>query len=216
MRSKIATYALAGALGLTGVVGAALVVPAAASAATGDSTALEERVTSLKNVLKGLVSDGTLTQTQADEVADTLAEARPEGLRGGHGGRLGRLPLDAAADALGLTVDELRTAAEDGSSLADLAKQEGVSTDTLVQQLVAAEKAHLAEAVADGRLTQAEADERAADASTRITERLDDPLRFGRGGHGGGHGGHGPDGDGDADDEPSTAPSATPSEDPNA
>ncbi len=215
MRSKIATYALAGALGLTGVVGAALVAPAVASAATGDTTALAERVTSLKDALKGLVSDGSLTQAQADEVAETLAEARPEGLRGGHGGGPGGgLQLEAAAEALGLTVDELRTAAEDGSSLADLAEQEGVSTDVLVSKLVAAAKTRLADAVADGRLTQAQADGRATELQTRITERLDEPLRFGRGGRG--HGGHGPDGTDEDAATPSTAPSAAPSEDPDA
>ncbi len=69
MRSKLATVALAGALGITGVVGAALVAPALSYAATGDSTALDDHVASLKDALEGLVSDGTLTQSQADEVA---------------------------------------------------------------------------------------------------------------------------------------------------
>ncbi len=48
MRSKLATVALAGALGITGVVGAALVAPALSYAATGDSTALDDHVASLR------------------------------------------------------------------------------------------------------------------------------------------------------------------------
>ena len=44
MRTKLATFALAGALGVTGVAGAALVAPAVSYAATGDSTALDARV----------------------------------------------------------------------------------------------------------------------------------------------------------------------------
>ncbi|MCY7365439.1 MAG: hypothetical protein LH469_09055, partial [Frankiaceae bacterium] len=66
MRTKLATVALAGALGLTGVAGAALLTPAVSYAATGDSTALTERVESVKEALAGLVTDGTLTQAQAD------------------------------------------------------------------------------------------------------------------------------------------------------
>ena len=61
---------------------------------------------------------------------------------------------------------------------------------------MAAEKARLAEAVTDGRLTQAEADEKAANAETRITDSLDDPI--GRGHHGGPRGG-------DADDDATPA-----------
>lgn len=184
MRKQLATYALAGALGLTGVAGAALVSPAVSYAATGDSSALDGRVASIKDALKGLVTDGTLTQAQADEVAATIAASRPEGGRGSH------VHLAAAADALGITEEELRTAAQAGTTLAELAQEEGVSTDTLVDALVTAERTRLAEAVSAGRLTQAQADERLAGAETRIAESLDRPI--GLGGHGrGAHGRHG-------------------------
>ena len=182
MRKKLAAIALAGTLGLTGAAGAALLVPAASYAATGDSTALTERVTSLKEALAGLVTDGTITQAQADKVATLLAESGP-----GFGGRGpgGHGPgLEAAAEALGMTPDELRSAAQAGRTLADLAEEKGVAEGALVDAMVAAAKEHLAEEVAEGDLTQAQADERAADLETRITERLDQPLRAGRGGHG--------------------------------
>lgn len=196
MRTKLATYALAGALGLTGVAGAALVAPAVSYAATGDSTALESRVTSIKEALTGLVSDGTITQAQADRVASTLAEARPEGL--GHHGRGGGrgIHLEALAD-LGITAEEVRAAAEAGTTLAQLAEEQGVAEDEVVAALVAAGKEHLADAVADGRLTQAEADEKAADLQTRVTARLDEPIR-----RKGRHGHHGPRG---AEDEQTPA-----------
>ena len=66
MRKKLATYALAGALGCTGVAGAALLAPAVSYAATGNSTALSARVSSITQALSGLVSDGSITQAQAD------------------------------------------------------------------------------------------------------------------------------------------------------
>jgi hypothetical protein len=212
MRSKIATLALAGALGLTGVAGAALGAPALSYAATGDSTALEDRVASLKQALAGLVTDGTLTQAQADEVAATLAERGPSGGPGRHGGPggrggLGGPGLASALEDLGITSEEVRAAAEAGTTLAELAKQQGVSSDELVDALVAAGDERLDEAVAAGRLTQAEADEKAADLEARITERLDEPVRLGRGGR------HHSHDDGDEEDSaPSQAPSAAPSQ----
>ena len=209
MRSKLATFALAGALGITGVAGATFVVPAVSYAATGDSTALDARVTSLKTALAGLVTDGSLTQAQADEVATTLAESRPEGLgRGGRGGG-GRIDIAAAAQALGITPEELRTQTRAGQTLADIAAAEGVAEADLVDALVAAAGTRLAEAVTAGRLTQAEADARAADLETRITASLDELCGPG------GRGGRGPAGDDEAEDSraPSTAPSATTSSD---
>jgi hypothetical protein len=219
MRSKLATVALAGALGITGVVGAALAAPALSYAATGDSAALEDRVASLKSALQGLVSDGTLTQSQADEVATTLAERGPLG-HGGHRGPDGlggpggpggpgggREVAAAAAEALGLTEAELRTAAQDGLTLAQLAEREGVATSKVVDAMVAAAKAHLAEEVTEGDLTQAEADARATELQTRITDSVDEPLRAGHGHHGG-HGRHG-DGDGLAGEDATPAPSAS-------
>ncbi len=127
------------------------------------------------------------------------------GGHGGHGGSHGgRLGLAAAVEALGMTEDERRTAAEEGTTLAELAQAEGVSTDTLVDALVAARSERLAEAVTEGRLTQAEADEKAADLGTRITESLDEPIR---GSH---HGGpRGDDGDDDADATTTPAPAET-------
>lgn len=171
MRNKIATYALAGALGLSGIAGAVLLAPAASYAATGDSTALESRVSTLRDALEGLVSDGTLTEAQADTVASTLAELAPPHRHGDH------LPLEAAAEALGMTAEQLRTAAVEGTTLAQLADQKGVSEGALVDALVAAVEERLAEAVTAERLTQEQADQRAAEARTRITESLDEPLR---------------------------------------
>ncbi|WP_298989066.1 hypothetical protein [uncultured Pseudokineococcus sp.] len=245
MRRKLATITVAGAIALGG---AALAGPALADAAPdavtgttqeaaqGAVDAVADRVDRITEALAGLVSDGTLTQDQADEVASTLADALPgPGGPGGPGGLgLGPEPagLDAAAEVLDLTPEELRDAlAQDGATLASVAQEQGVSTDDLVAALVDAARTHLDEEVADGRITQAQADERAADLETRIgelvtTEVGDRPL--GPGGHGpGGHGPGGPGGpaeedpadgatapQGSADDGATTTPdgtSATPS-----
>jgi polyhydroxyalkanoate synthesis regulator phasin len=176
VRKKLIIATAAGVLTLGGV---AVAVPVLAD--TDGETSVVDRI---KSALSGLVDDGSLTQEQADEVATTLSDA---GL--GHGGHHGgdRIGLETAADALGLTEEELRTALEpDGTSLADVAQAQGVDVDTLVDALVQAQQDRIAQAVEDGRLTQAEADERLADLEARVTERVnsDDLIRghHGRGG----------------------------------
>ena len=178
MRRKfIIATTTAAALSLGGL---AVAVPALADPSGAAATGVE-RIT---EALSGLVSDGSITQEQADEVASTLSEAGI-GDRGGHGG--GHLGFEAAATALDMTEDELRTALEvDGTTLADVAEAQGVAVGTLVGALVTAAQEDIAQAVEDGNLTQEQADERLADLEERVTERVnsDGP-------------GHGPGGRGD-------------------
>ena len=160
----------------TGAVGAVAITPA--SATTSDNV-VASRLASIKGALTGLVKDGTLTQAQADKVATTLDTQLPHrGMRGmgGPGGHLGGMGMtqthEAAAKALGMTTDELRTAVQSGKSLADVAKDQKVSVDTLVKAMVAATEAHLATAVKDGTLTQAQADTMKSSLTQRITDRV--------------------------------------------
>ena len=76
--------------------------------------------------------------------------------------------LDAAASYLGVTEAALKTSLSDGSTLADIAKEKGKSVDGLKAALVASAKADLAQAVKDGRLTEAQQTEILADLSNRI------------------------------------------------
>ncbi|MGY1642650.1 hypothetical protein ACI782_16195 [Geodermatophilus sp. SYSU D00703] len=167
MRKKFVIAATAGALTLTGL---AVAAPAlAATDTTEDATS--SPIDHIRDALAGLVGDGSITQEQADEVATTLDEA---GLGGG-GGHHGRGPdLAAAAEALGMSEDDLHTALEaDGATLAQVAEDNGVAVDTLVQALVTAEQERIAQAVTDGRITQEQADERLADLEQRVTDRVD-------------------------------------------
>ena len=190
MRKKASTLVLATSLGLGGLATGVVLAPAMATAATSDTTttaAVADRVSKIKEALSGLVTDGTLTQAEADKVATTLAEklpARGPGGPGGHGRGFGRGPgLEAAAEAIGITVEELHTQLHAGKTLAQIAEAEGVSKATLIDKLVTAAEAKLAEAVTSGRLTQAEADAKKADLRARITEQVDrvHPARGPRG-----------------------------------
>ncbi|NEK56745.1 hypothetical protein GCU56_02495 [Geodermatophilus sabuli] len=177
MRKKLIIATTAGVLALGG--GLVWAVPALAG--PDSSTTREDRI---RDALAGLVEDGSLTGAQADAVASTLAESGLGGGRGGHGGG-GRLDLSAAATALGMTEEELRDALEvDDTSLADVAEEQGVQVDTLVDALVEEQRARIAQAVEDGDLSQEEADQRLADLEERVAQRVDsdDWGHHGRGG----------------------------------
>lgn len=186
MPTRTASIALATALGLGGVTTVLVLAPALASAATSQATtpeAVGDRMTRIKGALSGLVTDGTITQAQSDKVATTLDKSLPKA--GGPGGPRGRRHgLETAATTLGVTREQLRTALQAGQSLADVAQSRGVAKQTLVAALVAEAKARLAERVTAGQLTQAQADTRLTEVTTKITEQVDrkgSPARPGRG-----------------------------------
>ena len=208
MKNKLSTIAAATVIGLAGVtsvvVAGAALAPATATATTeegtgaGEQAFLADRLQRIKDALAGLVSDGTITQDQADRVAETLNDS--DALRGGHapgghgfGGHGGfGIGLDAAAEALGVTEDELGTALADGSTLAEVAQQEGVALDTLVDALVATVSERLDQAVTDGRVTPERRDEIVAELPDRIAEAVEQEMP--RLGH------HGPRGEDATDD----------------
>jgi hypothetical protein len=92
--------------------------------------------------------------------------------RRGCGGDRGH-SLEGAAAAIGIEADALREALRSGQSMADVATANGVDPAAVVDALVADAEARLAEKVADGTLTQAEADERLAGKAERIEDRVD-------------------------------------------
>ncbi len=151
------------------------------------------------------VADGSLTE---DEAADKLANAEamiservnevPKMGGRGRGFRPGAKMSTTVLDMLGVDAATLREAFAAGQTVADVASENGVDVNDIVSALVDERATHLAEHVADGSLTQEEADEKLADAEAMITERLNtvpqagvDGERGGRGHGGKGHGGKG-------------------------
>jgi hypothetical protein len=182
MRKKIAAAGVALTLA-GGGAGLALLGPSIAGAADSSSTTTEQPTDTSSadgnrpdprarqaEALQPLVDDGTITQAQADAVIAALEAARPEGRGPGGGGPGGRGPgLGVAATALGIDAEALRTQLEGGATIAEVAAAGDVDVQTVIDAIVADMESHLAEAVTDGRLTQAEADERSADATERAT-----------------------------------------------
>lgn len=144
--------------------------------------------------LDGLVSDGTLTREQADKVVAALDAAAPERGGPGHGhgapGMKGDL-FGAAATALGMEESDLMAALRDGQTIAEVAAEKGVATQTVVDAIVAEISANLDQAVADGRITQDEADERKVDATEKATAIVNGEMPERPEGGMGRHGRHG-------------------------
>lgn len=116
----------------------------------------EERAAKFEAVLQGLVDSGEITTAQRDAIVSALEAARPnsadgghvEGAGGRHGGRLGKA-LDTAATAIGVTVDELKTALQSGQSIADVATANGVDPQAVIDALVADATADLTQRFTD-------------------------------------------------------------------
>ena len=92
----------------------------------------------------------------------------------GPGGGPGHGPLassiNAVATYLGVTKAELRTARENGTSLAQLATQKGKSVAGLKQAIYDAAKADLDKAVAAGRITSAQETTRLSDLQFHLDD----------------------------------------------
>ena len=108
-----------------------------------------------------------------DETPGSPGDGEPdENGRPGCGDHRGR-SLEGAAAAIGIEPDALREALQSGQSMADVATDNDVDPAAVVDALVADAEARLAEKVADGTLTQAEADERLGEKTERIEDRID-------------------------------------------
>ena len=193
MGKRIAAIGMAAAIGVGGL-GVAAVNPlgiAGAQEPTNEAPAPGEgarRDGPLQRALDALVADGTLTQEQADAVIDTTrAEAEAGRTERRERGEARRAEmLQAVADAIGSTPDEVKAALTEGTSFAVQAEAAGVDRQAVVDAITGVLTARLDAAVADGRITE----DRAAEANERLPEMVDrlvdaDGSHRGPGGHGG-------------------------------
>jgi hypothetical protein len=125
-------------------------------------------------------ANGRLTAEQADNARERIESGQgPRGFfdrrqdRREHRRDLVRKGIvESAAEALGMTFDELKAELQTGDSIADVAGEQGVSLDTVKAEITADAEAKLRVAVANGRITQ----ERADAALARLSENLDEIL----------------------------------------
>ena len=115
-----------------------------------------DKATMLKARLQTLVDDNTLTSSQLDAVVTALEAARPMGggQEGGqnHGGARGEKRqerLTTAAEAIGITADELKTALEGGQTIAQVAEANGKTVQSVIDALVAQATTDLTQRITD-------------------------------------------------------------------
>jgi len=209
-------WKIAGIAMLVAVLGIAAVgVAAFAQGDTGTSDSPFDYVTKFKEALAGIlgisvdeydaavdkaeqqvvdqaVSEGLLTEEQAEKLQQRLegmGMGRAFGKMGrGMGGISGVSLRSVAADKLGMELADLNTELQNGKTIAALAEEKGVDTQTIVDAYLAQVKEKLDEKVASGDITQVQADTQLEQAKTSATEQLDSTWEgFGHGGRG--HGG---------------------------
>jgi hypothetical protein len=151
-KSFVAATAAAGIVG--GAAGAMLFAPVIGSA---QDTPTEQ----------------TTPAPNPDDTQPPADAERPEDCDRGPGGHHGPR-LDAAAAAIGVDAAALRDSLRDGQTLAQVAEANGVDPQAVIDALVAEADSRLDEGVANGRITQDEADARRPELVERITSFVTD------------------------------------------
>lgn len=144
-------------------------------------TAIEE---TQSEMIDEAVAEGRLTEEQAERLKERAGEGGFFGFPGrglGHGRWGAGVMPEAAAEVLGISVDQLMEELRDGKSLDEVAEeQHGMTVDEFTDALLSQVKAQLDGLVAEGKLTQEQAD----GMFEQIEENIDS-IVSGEGGLGG-------------------------------
>jgi uncharacterized protein YidB (DUF937 family) len=156
----------------------------------------EERGVELQAVVDAMVADATerideraadAKEDLPDRIADIVNGEVPDHPGPGpHGGA--RFGLEAAAEALGISADDLRDSLQDDKTIADVAGERGVDVQTVIDAMVADATERIDQRVADGDLDA----DRAASLKEDLPDRITDVVN----GEAGPRFGHGPGGPG--------------------
>lgn len=143
-------------------------------------------------VVDQAVAEGWLTEEQAEMMQWRMAQSPGLGMRGmgfrpfGPGMRGGGNNLvSVAADVLDLSLTDLLTELQNGKSIADVAEEKGVETQAIVDAWLAELQEDLDEAVAEGRITQKQADYQLEQARELASAQLENVGMGGFRGFGG-------------------------------
>jgi ribosomal protein S20 len=148
-------------------------------------TVIDAMVTDATAHIDQAVKDGKLTADQANErkanledrITRLVNEGKPNGEGRGHGPK-----LDAAAQALGMSTDELRQQLQSGKTIAQVAEDRNVDKQKVIDAMAKDAREHLDQAVKDGKLTADQANERKANLEHRITSLVENGPQHDRDG----------------------------------
>ena len=122
----------------------------------------------LSTVLSGLVSKGTLTQSQVDAINKGLDDLRASVQADRDAKRAADIKV--ITDTLGITAADLQTRLQAGDSLATIA---GAKKDALIAAIVAAKTKDIDAAVTAGKLTAAQATTMKANLKDHVTKMVE-------------------------------------------
>jgi len=141
-------------------------------------------------MLDEAVAAGKISPEEADQIRRRIEESQGLGLglglRGWHIHALGGV-VSSVAGTLNMAPRDILQDLRQGQSLAEILQAKGVSTDTLKSAILTAADEKLHQAVADGKLTQDQADK----ITARLTDNIDRILNWKRGSAGAGLSGSG-------------------------
>ncbi len=205
LKTRIATAALAGTLLVAGAAATMTTASAQEPEPTPAATA-PAHVRFLERVAAALGIDAgrlraAITQAQLDMVDEAEANGRitseradmlRDRINSGEGFGLGRFLrrqaaeerthrfrvafVTSAAEAIGIPPRELRDELVAGDSIADVAAEQGVALEDVKQHILDAAETKTADAVANGRITQEQADR----LMQRITDNIGEWLQKSR------------------------------------
>ncbi|MGQ9531664.1 MAG: hypothetical protein ACUVTQ_02540 [Desulfotomaculales bacterium] len=114
-----------------------------------------------KQTVDEAVQQGRITAEQANRIKARIDEGQffPCPFPGRKAPGLAGPRLDALAQALGMTTDELKAQLEQGKKISDLAQEKGLTVEQLRQKLVEARIQAIRQAVEEGKISQEKADE---------------------------------------------------------
>lgn len=150
-RKRIATYAVAGAAAVSGGIGGLLLA----------------------------VGPGASAQTTDPSTTVPATPHAPGTDSGPRGGVTRPDDVAVAAQAIGMTTEELRTQLQAGKTIAAVAQERGVDVQKVIDAIVAADTKAVDEAFAAGRITQAQADAKKAGLAAHVKEEVE-RVGFGR------------------------------------
>jgi polyhydroxyalkanoate synthesis regulator phasin len=191
IRRMAAGAALAGAVAVGGLTVAAINPLGVAGAQDGSTTTTTVAPPAAKgaapkgarkvvqDALASLVADGTLTQPQADAVAARLQETA-KAARAEHKARRTERRqemLKVAADAIGISTDDLKAQLKDGTTLKQVAEANDVDPQKVIDALVKAANERIDAAVQPGKLDSARADAAKQRVADRIERVVNDGFR---------------------------------------
>ncbi|MCC6613614.1 MAG: hypothetical protein IT320_09060 [Anaerolineae bacterium] len=137
-------------------------------------TVIDAATANVAERLDNAVADGFLTQERADEIFANVQTAIEGALNGeidlGERGQIDldrgqvrrqgeRALADAVSNATGLSGREILDQLREGTTMAELVEASGGDVDAVIAEASAALNEHIDQALANGRITQAQADE---------------------------------------------------------